>query len=78
MVKARKRNGRLTNNQTEFEMDFEFYSISERKKVTAKVVAKVDASTEKRKSYILKGQTADGKKLTAMVNKETYDSIVID
>lgn len=59
-------------------MDFEFYSISKRKKVTAKVVAKVDASTEKRKSYILKGQTADGKKLTAMVSKETYDSIVID
>lgn len=59
-------------------MDFEFYSISERKKVTAKVVAKVDASTEKRKSYILKGQTVDGKKLTAMVSKETYDSIVID
>ena len=23
-------------------------------------------------------QTADGKKLTAMVSKETYDSIVID
>lgn len=60
------------------QMEFEFYSIAERKKVTAKVVAKVDASTEKRKSYILKGVSADGKKLTAMVSKQTYDSIVID
>ena len=59
-------------------MEFEFYSISERKRVMAKVVAKVDASTEKRKSYILKGLTQDGKKLTAMVNKETYDKIVVE
>jgi cob(I)alamin adenosyltransferase len=56
-------------------MKYEFYSISDRKKVMAEVTDKVNASTPKRKSFILKGVTEAGKKLTAMVSEEVFNSI---
>lgn len=59
-------------------MNYEFYSISDRKKISAKVTEKVVHERGNRKSYMLKALSPEGKKLNAIVSKETYDDIVVE
>lgn len=55
-------------------MEYQFYSVKDRKKVTAKVVGKRTIERDgKVVSRILVGQMENGTKMTAMVNKKTFD-----
>lgn len=60
-------------------MEYQFYSVKDRKKVTAKVVGKRTIERDgKVVSRILVGQDENGTKMTAMVNKKTFDEAVVE
>lgn len=60
-------------------MEYQFYSVKDRKKVTAKVVGKRAIERDgKVVSRILVGQMENGTKMTAMVNKKTFDEAVVE
>lgn len=60
-------------------MEYQFYSVKDRKKVTAKVVGKRTIERDgKVVSRILVGQMENGTKMTAMVNKKTFDEAVVE
>jgi len=56
-----------------------FYNVSKKTKVQAKVIDKRTIERDgKVVSRILVGQAEDGTKMTAMVNKKTFDEAVIE
>ena len=59
-------------------MNYEFYSIKDKKKISARVVGKVNESTDKRKRFILKGITESGVKLTTMVSEKVFNETIIE
>lgn len=50
-----------------------FYDVKLKKSVQAPVIDKVAYNTKTGKRYALKGKTEDGRSLTALCSKETYD-----
>ncbi|MBR7128285.1 MAG: hypothetical protein IKD09_06835 [Lentisphaeria bacterium] len=54
-------------------MKHSFYDVREKKKVEAEVIDFVAYGAEGNKRYAFKAKTADGRNLTAFVNKATWD-----
>ncbi|MBR7156730.1 MAG: hypothetical protein IKD22_07820 [Lentisphaeria bacterium] len=56
-------------------MDHKFYDVKTKSHVTTKVLECVTYKTaNNRVSYAFKGKTADGRNLTALVSKATWDA----
>lgn len=55
-------------------MTHDFYDVKNKEKVNTKVVAKVTYGSEERPRYAFKGETADGRPLTAFVSKATWEA----
>ena len=58
-------------------MDHTFYDVKAKAKVTAKVIKKESFGSAGRERYAFKGQTADGRSLTAFVSKAVWDAAKI-
>lgn len=54
-------------------MKHSFYDVKAKKKVEAEVTEKVTYGQKGNERYAFKGQTKDGRSLTAFVNKATWD-----
>jgi len=54
-----------------------FYDVKVKAKVERPVKEKVTYGDEVKKRYAVKGETEDGRKLTAFVSKATWDGIVV-
>ena len=54
-------------------MKHDFYDVKNQEKVTTDVVECVTYGTTERPRYALRGKTADGRNLTAFVNKAKYE-----
>ena len=54
-------------------MEYQFYDVKLRKKVTAEVLEKVEYGEEGNKRYSFRGKTEDGRNLVTFVNKNTFD-----
>lgn len=55
-------------------MKWNFYDVKARAKVETAVTGKKVYGEGNKARYALLGKTADGRNLTAFVNKDTYDS----
>lgn len=57
-------------------MQHSFYDVKKKEKVMTEVLEKLTYKNEKtgRTSYAFKGQTADGRPLTAFVSQETWEA----
>jgi len=54
-------------------MQWTFYDVKARKKVTTDVVEKVKyGGGDKKESFAFRGKTSDGRNLTAFVNKDAW------
>ena len=51
-----------------------FYDVKQKKKVEREVTEAVVYGTAERPRYAFKAKTADGRNLTAFVNKETFNT----
>ena len=51
-----------------------FYDVKQKKKVEREVTEAVVYGTAERPRYAFKAKTADGRSLTAFVNKETFNT----